>query len=326
MEKDYNEIDVLIAKVLSDEATTSEKSTLQNWLSASAENKIQFEQMRQIWAISDDALSLEGVDTEGAWQKVRSRTVARKPLSINWLSNRNILRAAAAAAILIVASVFFLQKETPLDIIQSVQIVASEKIKIDTLTDGSVTTLNKKSALTTVFSKKERRVRLAGEAFFDVTPDREKPFVVEVKNLEVVVVGTAFNVDETSETGKIVVTVEEGKVLVRSKLDSLYLIPGEKATFDVKTGLFDDVKKNENKNVIAYKTGKYDLDGMSLVDAIALLSLYYGVSVEINSAKAKECRVSGKQSFNQPLEDVLNLLIAPCELSLGEKNGGFIVQ
>ena len=57
-------------------------------------------------------------------------------------------------------------------------------------------------------------MRLRGEAFFQVKPDTERPFFVETGEVEIKVVGTAFNVDENSRPGQVVISVTEGKVLV----------------------------------------------------------------------------------------------------------------
>ena len=87
--------------------------------------------------------------------------------------------------------------------------------------------------MTTVFSKKERRVRLQGEAYFAVAKDSEKPFIIDVNTLEVKVVGTAFKIDNLSQPSKVIVVVDEGIVEVHGRKDMKRLTKNEKAIFFV---------------------------------------------------------------------------------------------
>ena len=82
-----------------------------------------------------------------------------------------------------------------------IEIAAGNAIRTDTLADRSVIVLNKTSTLRLAegYNRRERRMRLSGEARFAVQPDKEKPFVVEVEALEVRVVGTEFTVEDTPQ-------------------------------------------------------------------------------------------------------------------------------
>ena len=172
------EIDDLIAKVLTDEATTQEQVDLKTWLRESPENAQYFEALKRVWEESAEAAPALDVNTDVAWAKVQKRISTPKSLTIKWLSLGNVLKAAAAILLLFTVFQFLNKKEVP----QEQNYAAQNKIENTTLTDGSAITLNKKSRLTTVFSKKERRVRLQGEAYFAVAKDSEKPFIIDVNN------------------------------------------------------------------------------------------------------------------------------------------------
>lgn len=286
------EIDDLIAKVLTDEATTEEKQELSQWLDAAPKNRQYFDDLNRLWSKSADALPPEYsgsviVDTDAAWATVQKRIHAPKPLTIKWLSTVSILKIAAAIAFLITAYLFFIEKNKT---IQN-NYAAELEVKTETLVDGSVITLNKKSSFSTSFSKKERRVKMAGEAYFAVTHDTEKPFVIEVKTLEVKVVGTAFNIDNLSQPNKVIIVVEEGIVEVLGQKETLRLTKGQKAIYDILTGTFDK-SNNVDKNVTAYKTKRLDFENKKLKDVVEKINNLFDYDIKIASPALENCEIT----------------------------------
>lgn len=284
------DIDDLIAKVLADEATADEQTAVESWLDAAPENRKYFEDLKRIWFESGDAVESLTVDTDAAWQRVQQRIhEPPKRLTVKWLSTANIMKIAAAALILFGAIQFFNKGDS---VLKTQEIIATAAVLQDTLSDGSRVSLNKQSSLTTVFSKKERRVKMSGEAFFDVAHDTEKPFVIEVKTLEIKVVGTSFNVDNLSEIGKIIVVVETGKVLLRGANGAeIYIEKGDKAIYDVATGQFEKAK-NTDKNVTAYKTNRLDFDRTTLKDVVKQINQLFDAQIEIVSPEIENCKIT----------------------------------
>src|SRR5690606_6865004 len=98
-----------------------------------------------------------------------------------------------------------------------------------TLPDQSKVILNSISSITfdSEFGKTNRLVTLEGEAFFEVTTDKESPFKVQTGDVETTALGTAFNA--FSRDGQVEVSLTEGKVKVSHKINEVELSPGEKA-------------------------------------------------------------------------------------------------
>ena len=293
------DIDDLIAKVLADEATADEQTAVESWLDAAPDNRKYFEDLKRIWFESGDAVESLAVNTDAAWQQVHQRIhEPPKRLTVKWLSTGNIMKIAAVALILFAAIQFFDSGST----LKNKEITATAAVIQDTLSDGSVVSLNKKSSLTTVFSKKERRVKMSGEAFFDVAHDTEKPFVIEVKTLEIKVVGTSFNVDNLSETGKIIVVVETGKVLLRGANGAeIYVEKGDKAIYDVATGQFEKVK-NTDRNVTAYKTNILGFEKTTLKDAVKQINQLFDAQIEIISPAIENCPITSTYARGDDLD------------------------
>jgi ferric-dicitrate binding protein FerR (iron transport regulator) len=316
---DFYEIDDLIAKVLTDEASDEEQASLRSQLAASPELQQYFEQMKRLWDASETATEQLDVNTDTAWAKVQARIHAQdkpqtksedKPLTISWLNSKNLLRMAATFTLLAVATFLMLQKKGPLSITPVETLVeAHDTVLAKTLADNSMITLNKKSTLTTSFNDKERRVKLVGEAYFEVAHDTVKPFFIDVQNLEIRVVGTAFNVDERSELGKITVSVTEGRVLLKGTKRSVVLSKGEETKYNVATGDFETTA-NRSLNFMAYKTKELVYDNQPLSKVARDINEFYGVSVEIISEEIKNCPISGRFNFGeQKLDFILDQFI-----------------
>jgi transmembrane sensor len=308
---DFYEIDDLIAKVLTDEATADEQATLRQQLAESPDLQQYFDQMKRLWVASEVATQQLDVNTDKAWEQVQSRIHApRKSLTVSWLQPKNLLRMAAAITLLAVATFFVFQKKTPLSIPTTQTVVeAQDSVLEKKMVDNSTITLNKKSKLTTTFNDKERRVKLEGEAFFEIAHDTVKPFFIDVQNLEIRVVGTAFNVDERTEKGKIIVTVTEGTVLLKGIKETIKLEKGQRAKYNIETGYFEKAE-NRSLNFMAYKSKELAYEYQPLSKVVSDINENYGVSVEIISDEIKNCPISGNFNFGrQTLDEILNVFI-----------------
>ena len=129
------------------------------------------------------------------------------------------------------------------------KIYSSDSIKTTILPDGSTITLNRHTAVSydaETFNQKDRYIYLNnGEAFFDVAKNKEKPFIVNMNGLEVIVVGTSFNIKiyETSKNKSIV--VKTGKVMVKhQQKDIATLLPDDMLEYESETGNFKVSKQN----------------------------------------------------------------------------------
>ena len=102
------------------------------------------------------------------------------------------------------------------------------------LGDGTLVCLNSESELRypVRFDGEERQVFLRGEGYFEVTKDPDHPFVVEVENARIEVLGTTFNVCSYEEEERVVTTLVEGMVRLSSENQSVVLIPNEQGILD----------------------------------------------------------------------------------------------
>jgi transmembrane sensor len=176
-----------------------------------------------------------------------------------------------------------------------------------TLPDGSQVRLNAGSKLTypSVF-RKECHIALEGEAFFDVTKDPSRPFTVHTGQISTTVLGTTFNINAYAGDGSVTVALKTGKVAVKQevpgKWDQIYLVPGEKLTYDEGTGTA--VKEKLVPDDLAWTEGVIVLNKVSFNDFVRIIERWYGADIEIIGHPREDWLINGRFK-NKPLAVVL---------------------
>jgi ferric-dicitrate binding protein FerR (iron transport regulator) len=209
------------------------------------------------------------------------------------------------------------------------EVVSAEKQVLDEyiLPDGSVIALNSSSTL--VFPKQfeddVREVTISGEAFFDVKPNPEKPFLINAGGTQIKVLGTSFNVRAYPETETVEVIVETGKVQVTQKngdlLDDtreLFLTPGEKGTLFYKSNLLEK-SKNTNINFLAWKTNDIIFKETPLNEVIQCLEKVYHIEIDLADPEL-ENEVLTAHFDKKPVDFVLNVIRLTFNLELTGEN------
>lgn len=301
-----SDIDERIAKHLTGELSEAEQAWLEKWLAASEENQLYFHQMQQLWQRSElgkQALN-KPIDLERALQQTKAKIHA-PPVKAKVLRMEVWRFAAAAVLLVLIGAIWFFQQNAPA---QEIIITAQENTLRDTLVDGSVIALNQHSSLSAAFSKKSRKVKMTGEAYFEVAPNVEKPFVISVQEVEVTVVGTKFNIDNQSDPDWIIVSVDEGKVRVQSGKQVEYLIAGEQARINQKSGNFIRSQTKPSENVSAWVNRQFAFDDAPLSEVIPILEKNYHTKINLVNKDLSFCRLHVR--FNDESIDRVIALIA----------------
>ena len=195
------------------------------------------------------------------------------------------------------------------------------------LSDGSEVWLNVGSSLTypTAFTGKERKVKITGEAYFEVVHNAEMPFIVQHDEVRVSVLGTHFNVNtyegETAER----ITLLEGAVRVNKSMVSQLLKPGQQASIvnesnDIK--VLSNVDLNE---VMAWKEGKFRFGEHTDIGTIMRqISRWYNVDIEYKGKVSQT--FWGTISKNVNVSQVLKILEATGGVKFEVEDGKIIVM
>ena len=180
------------------------------------------------------------------------------------------------------------------------------------LPDGTKVWLNAESSIhyPTGFRGKERRVQITGEAYFEVTHDKEMPFVVERGDMQVEVLGTHFDVNAYNDEGDIKTTLLVGKVKVTKTTanvqQSFILKPGEQAVIPNSNKI--QVQKADVDNVVAWKNGLFHFESADIKTVMRQLARWYDVDVVYEGAAVKNDPLFVEISRNTRLSDVLKVL------------------
>ena len=160
------------------------------------------------------------------------------------------------------------------------------------LSDSTKIWVNSESELRypETFGADVRVVDLKGEAYFSVTKDSVRPFIVRTGGMELRVLGTEFNVNAYEDGDGLVTTLVSGKVALRAGNASLMLEPGEQAVLSV-----DGFSKElvNVQRVVAWKDGVVAFEDERLEDLMDKLSRWYDVQVFYQNADLQDVRITG---------------------------------
>lgn len=300
--------DVLIAKYLSGEATPEEAMALDDWLREPA-NRLHFAGVQQAWDATFPGKASRPVDSGKAWANVAGSgggVLPKKAPLINLFEQKTIFKIAASIVfILIFGGVLYLNfvREKPIEIAVESQ-NSLQQIKFP---DHSVAILNRNSSLVypQAFGNTQRDVRLIkGEAFFNIAADASKPFIIRTALASIKVIGTSFNV--ILKSGTLEVSVDQGKVLVYSATDSVYLSAGDGAL--LKAGESDFNLHQSNSNVWAYATHKFVFNNTSLRDVFNYVEKAQGCTIRLGNEDIGNCKLTA--TFESLSTDYMLTLIS----------------
>ncbi|MDG2527209.1 FecR family protein [Caulobacter endophyticus] len=171
------------------------------------------------------------------------------------------------------------------------------------LADGSSVRLNGQSQVRVQLGEHERRLHLKGEGFFEVAPDKSRPFSVEVDGVRVTAVGTRFNVDQRDGADGAVVEVQvfEGIVRVTGQGAPVNLHAGERAT--VAKGLVRRAalaRPELETDVPSWAKGWLEFDEATLGSVVEDLERATGVEVKLADPAIGRVLVSGRFAYDDP--------------------------
>ena len=245
------------------------------------------------------------------WMKIEKNTPKQKSIG------RILYATSKIAAVLIIGlmcgiSVSYLitgQKKVEYYSAHSPKGSISEMI----LPDGSVIFLNADSHIKYSMQGEKgiREVFLEGEAWFDVTKNVKKPFIVHTRNYNVMVKGTRFNIKAYNSEKEITTTLEEGTVVIQSDENSrlandITLKPGEQLVFNTEAGSAK-IKTVNTKWFTSWKDNKLIFINMELKDLVVLLERKYGVDIDVNKKELMELHFDGTIK-NESIIEILDIM------------------
>ncbi|UZR97393.1 FecR family protein [Chondrinema litorale] len=286
----------LIKRYLADECTSEEILEVHKWIAAN-------ENEEALKSLIDDLLNHKngGIeitpnrDKELLWQSIE-QDINRKHFAVNKPAPENQLKTVnpfftfskITASIALLLGVFtvlyFYNNEEKIEqpiakVFSEISTISGQKKNI-TLPDGTRVILNSSSSIS--FEKEflksnERRITLKGEAYFDVTKNKTKPFIVSTNSVETKVLGTSFNVK--LDSNKVYIALVEGRVEMKNQDNIIELTPEEMGIADM---LDSSLYKTyfDIQEITGWKDGKLVLKDANYNEVMQRLQEWYGVEFE----------------------------------------------
>lgn len=305
----------LLAKYYTNEATKDERIEVENWLNHAEDNLLLFETLAHFFKKSTNPDFIQFKEKD--WEVLYKKTVLTDTHKSIWLP---IWKIAATISLVFVAfiSVIYLNKQTVL-----LEIVSTDHTKEVWLPDSSYVLLNKNSKLIVEagYLKKERNVKLIGEAFFQVKPNHKSPFSVSSFDICTTVLGTQFNVSATTDS-LITVSVLEGKVNVAINEARHLLTANMATTYD---GHHLQMITEADPNFLTWKTGIMRFDRQPLAVVTKFLSAYFKEEVILEKNIDTGLMITVELN-NLSLQQSLEIITATLDLNYSKQPKGYLIQ
>lgn len=196
---------------------------------------------------------------------------------------------------------------------------SGNEIKFVQLSDGSNVWLDKNSTISidNSFGKDQRQIALQGKAFFDVTRDEARPFIIEANHVNVQVLGTSFTIDANDDTP--VVAVRSGKVEVKADVETKIISKGQQLEVTANGSLSESVVDVD----IAFDWTNEDLSfkDAPLTKVFADLGNHFNIVINYKGdVNLNECPFTSKSLSDTPLKDVLDILELTYEMDINKKS------
>lgn len=291
MEKEF------LHRFFENRATRVEEELILAWLDENPVNNKELLAERKIF----DAMLLLGSDKPAA---------VKRPLLALPRWTKEVMKYAAVLLVAAGVGGFYVSnwQHKLLSSTNTITVPAGQRVDI-VLPDGTKVCMNALSTLEypSYFVGDNRKVKLAGEAFFEVTHDVSQPFIVETYACDVEVLGTHFNVEARVEHNRFSTSLVDGGVRVsdrKNPAQKAVLISGQRATYLEGRLVVDRIPEHER---FQWRDGVIAFRDASFAELIAKFEQYYGVRIELRN-KPISTAFTGKIRISEGLDHALWVL------------------
>jgi ferric-dicitrate binding protein FerR (iron transport regulator) len=312
-ERDWEEL----ASSLSGENSSRQTDLIKQFKSEDSEDT--GKQWKALRDMNDD----REINVDAAWNKVHARLMGTGTFTNKTTRNVVFMRStfmkiAAVALILLGLGAAGLYINNTGAFSKKILVATGndeKNVRLD-LPDGSTVFLNRNTELTcrAKLGKSFRNVKLAGEAYFEIASDPERPFIVDAGKAKVKVTGTSFNVITNNTVQAVEVFVNTGQVVLSDNAGdkNLVLDPGYIGTMDSN---LSEKKINENPNYMAWKTGRLVYAGQKLKVVFNDLKRAYNMNIIADNPDILDAPWTTAPIDNQPQETIIQLICTSFNLS-----------
>ena len=300
----------LIYKYLENTATDDEMKQVLDWLDADSAHMRELDELDKVMAAS----VIYGPDV---LSPAPARKAARR-ISLRRIPLRRIVRYAAELAAVAVVGVGLARMLADDRIGEwarrttALEVPAGQYLSME-LQDGTKVWLNSASSVEYVapFFSRERRVKMDGEAYFEVQHDAQAPFVVSTNGLDIKVLGTRFNIRNDDSDHRITTVLLEGAVKAYASGDekaAVRLRPSQQLVFDTRTGAMRLTDEPSADRSINWIDGRFCFEHDTFAEIVAELKRYYNVDIRFMDEALRSERFSGDFRVEDGIYHIMSVL------------------
>lgn len=323
----HSEFNSLIARYLSGELSREEIQRFEQLIEQDQEKEAHFEEMRKIWDAMDPVSDQQKYDLDMEWELLHNKLPGFQTDGVpsTKRSNRSLLFYSYRIAAVLVTGMI-----VAFAWLYGTRLAGTETVVADLdpvevlLQDGTHVIVNRDSKIRyrKEFNDADRRIKLTGEAWFDVARDTTAPFVIDAGSAMVEVLGTSFNVNAYRENSSVEITVESGVVAVSSKQDQeeqIVLKAGNSGTYHKESRHLELIPSSDPNN-ISWKTRELFFENSSLQEVVNLVNRVYNTRLVIMNMELEACPIT--VTFrDQSLDAILNVLEVTMDLQITHSDG-----
>jgi ferric-dicitrate binding protein FerR (iron transport regulator) len=266
--------------------------------------------------------SKKEIDVNRAWEKVVSRIredgLMNETVPVERFISRKLLIRIAASVIVVAglgALIFSIVSGGRNSNLITLAAGVDQKNVIVSLPDGSNVWLNRNSTVSysKEFGKDKRALTLTGEAFFEIAPDTENPFVIEAGKGKITVVGTTFNVISNNEEDEAEVYVTSGKVMLSDNSGNKGTLLEPEFVGKIGEGT-PSVSVNKNPNYLSWKTDLLVFDNEKLDVVFKDLKKVYNITIDTNDPDILNSSITATYD-REPADTIIDLICTTFTLS-----------
>ncbi len=328
---------IFVLKILNNNITEKEKETLNNWLNISGQNKLLYEELKNIWFAAEPNNKVQNINLEEEWvslkNNISNKIETNKPAKHSFsdyvasLFTPKFRPIWVISSILVVlfSSILLFNNSEPEKVIKTISTKNSQRLEVH-LADGSIVNLNNDSKIQfdEKFTGDKREIKLTGEAFFSVKKDG-RPFIIYTNNAITKVVGTKFNVWSRGEETRVI--VKQGKVSLAEKIDTtkkVYLTKGEISKI-VEKNAPTNPSKVDADFMLGWLDGKLIFERTPLSEIAKDLERYYNVKVTLANNNISSLHLTGAFD-NENIDSVLTKICLALNLNYTKNNNDYSIK
>ena len=260
-------------------------------------------EFKDIWDLSASYTFKEAEDNDQAWSKFQAAVEPKVQLKVTY-SRTRILAYAAVIGLFVLSGIvlFTFNSNSKTMLLAANNITAPGQMKELKLADGSVITMNGASDVSYELTAEQRKIKLKGQAHFEVAPNKYAPFIIETEKGTITVLGTGFDV-VAYPNKELSVSVNHGKVSVDNKLAKLILTKGMAAT----TNGNELVPINMDSTTVQWRGKFLSFKEAQIQTVLNTIENKYNVKL-VSTDNINNKRFTGKFQQNAPLKEIIDIL------------------